>query len=128
MESPLKKKIKININPGFQKSCSSLSPETLYLIVVEPQKERKTKRNNVVKNNVKMTNFEKAYGKIEKTIVEETNALTEKLLQINKELRDLKIPVRVYAKTTDNLTNFEKDSQLYFTHTVNHSINISSEF
>ena len=43
-------------------------------------------------------------------------------------LRDLKIPVRVYAKTTDNLTNFEKDSQLYFTHTVNHAINISSEF
>ena len=75
-----------------------------------------------------MTNFEKAYGKIEKTIVEKTNALTEKLLQINKELRDLKIPVRDYAKTTDNLTNFEKDSQLYFTHTVNHSINISSEF
>ena len=31
-----------------------------------------------------MTNFEKAYGKIEKTIVEKTNALTEKLLQINK--------------------------------------------
>ena len=105
-----------------------LSRETLYLIVVEPQKERKTKRNNVVKNNVKMTNFEKAYGKIEKTIVEKTNALTEKLLQINKELRDLKIPVRVYAKTTDKLTDFEKDSQLYFTHTVNHAINISSEF
>ena len=112
----------------FTVARTSQSPFPLYLIVVEPQKERKTKRNNVVKNNVKMTNFEKAYGKIEKTIVEKTDALTEKLLQINKELRDLKIPVRVYAKTTDNLTNFEKDSQLYFTHTVNHSINISSEF
>ena len=115
-------------NNGLYLHATFTSHKTLYLIVVEPQKERKTKRNNVVKNNVKMTNFEKAYGKIEKTIVEKTNALTEKLLQINKELRDLKIPVRVYAKTTDNLTNFEKDSQLYFTHTVNHSINISSEF
>ena len=52
----VKKKIKININPGFQKSCSSLSHKTLYLIVVEP----KIKRNDVVKNDVKMTDKEKS--------------------------------------------------------------------
>ena len=38
----------------------SLSHKTLYLIVVEPQKERKTKRNDVVKNDVKMTDKEKS--------------------------------------------------------------------
>ena len=32
----------------------------MYLIVVEPQKERKTKRNDVVKNDVKMTDKEKS--------------------------------------------------------------------
>ena len=64
--------------------ATATSKGTLYLIEKKKKKERKTKRNNVVKNNVKMTNSEKAYGKIEKSSVEKTEAVTEKLLQINK--------------------------------------------
>jgi hypothetical protein len=75
-----------------------------------------------------MTNFEGVYGKIDKNVVEKTESLTKKLMDINIELRDLKIPIRVYAKTTKKLKDYSKDNQLYFKDTVDISINLSSEF
>lgn len=75
-----------------------------------------------------MNNFEQAYGKIDKSVVENTNGLMNKLAKINEELRDLNIPIRVFSKTTDKLKNFSEDNQLYFKHTVNHAINLASDF
>ena len=75
-----------------------------------------------------MNNFEQAYGKIEKEVVEKTNGLMNRLVKINEELRDLNIPIRVFSKTTKELNKFSKENQLYFKHTVNHAINFASDF
>ena len=75
-----------------------------------------------------MNNFEQAYGKIEKNVVDKTNGLIDRLARINEELRDLNIPIRVFSKTTDELGNFSVENQLYFKHTVDHAINLASDF
>ena len=75
-----------------------------------------------------MNNFEQAYGKIEKDVVEKTNGLMDRLVRINEELRDLNIPIRIFSKTTEELNNFSKENQLYFKHTVDHAINFASDF
>lgn len=72
--------------------------------------------------------FKEFYGEIDKPIVKKTNELINKLVKINEELRNLKIPIRVYSKTTDYLDNFNEDNKRYFKDTVEYAINFASDF
>lgn len=80
------------------------------------------------KSENEISYFERLYGEIEEPKVEKTNGLIRRLIEINVELRDLDIPIRVFAKVTQGVKKLSKDNQLYYRHTVDHAINLASDF